>query len=157
MSNARLGECDFVTDRGPKRFAAWQMESEDALGPIWVLDPIIVARAWSPPEPPSRPRPFAGSPRRALAATASSDDYTITLTFVGGLPERIDYPSADVVETRTAVVILPRPTHREPIEAGGWVPAVGTTRTVTVDLGDPLGSRVLTDIDGPPVPVTSIR
>ena len=161
VKNARIASCEFVTDRGPRRFDAWQMESDDMVGSIWVLDPDIAATAWSPSEPLSRPRVLEG---RGRAATISDDERTITFEFLGGIPDRVDCATAEVVETRTAVAIVPKPTNRDPSDSGRIVPrlvsgswsGLVTTRTVTVGLESPLGTRVLTDTGGQPLPVTPV-
>ncbi len=39
------------------------------------------------------------------------DERTITIEFLGVIPDRVDYATAEVVETRTDVVIVPKPTN----------------------------------------------
>jgi hypothetical protein len=155
VKNARMSACDFLTDRGSRPFAAWQMECDDLVGSLWVLDPAVVALAWSPLR--------SGAPRRGpvgrgLAGTVSNDDREITFRFLGEIPNRVDYRSADVVETDAAVAIVPTPTYREPFQPqrkpnGGWAGVI-CPRSLTVHLGAPLGSRVLIDLEGRPVAVT---
>jgi hypothetical protein len=161
VKNARFGSCAFVTDRGPQLFAAWQMNSDDVVGPIWVLDPDIAASAWSPAEPLSHLQILEG---RGRSGATSHDERTITFEFLGGVPDRVDYATAEVVETRTAVAIFPKPTNRDPSDSGrvvsrlvsgSWSGLI-TTRTVTVDLERPLGARVLTDTGGQALPVTPV-
>jgi len=51
ITEATLEETECATDRGPRSLPAWRLTAEDALGPIWVLDPDVTDR---------RPRAAAG-------------------------------------------------------------------------------------------------
>lgn len=153
VKNARISTCDFLTDRGPKQFVAWQMESEELVGPLWVLDPPIASLAWSPTS--TSARRMEG---RGRAGKVSKDDREIIFEFVGGIPDRVDYPSADVVESDTAVAIVPISACHPPFEpqqyAGEAWAGLVCTRSITAHLGEPLGARVLLDIDGCAVAAT---
>ena len=74
-------------------------------------------------------------------------------TFVGASPRYFEYPSAEVLETRQAIVVLPMERYVDP-PGPGWMTLEGHDRTVTVRLARPLGGRVLVDLDASPVTVT---
>ena len=149
ITQARSGQTEFPTDRGRRELAAWQLSSPDVIGAFWVLDPAVAARCWSPPEP-APPRPSEGQPHRAVAATIDHNGQTLNFTFIGGKPEYVQYPAAEVLETDQAVAVLPVARDTGP---PGWRTAEGYTRTITARLACELGQRVLTDLDASPVPV----
>ncbi|HLX77782.1 MAG TPA: hypothetical protein VKR27_02770 [Acidimicrobiales bacterium] len=153
VGDAHLSETDFLTDRGPRKLPAWQLESDDTIGSIWVLEPDLAQSQWMPPNPPGRPAPFHGQPHRARTASIASDDRTLHFRFVGAPEGRSDYPSAEVIESETALVILPTIEYREPFGPHAVVTAVGQMRSVTVQLEQPLGARVLIDLDASAVAV----
>jgi hypothetical protein len=39
VRSVELAESEFVTECGGRRLPAWRLTVQDALGPIWVLDP----------------------------------------------------------------------------------------------------------------------
>jgi len=154
VRNARLSEAEFMTDRGRQMLPAWRLESDGVIGSIWVLDPESVRTEWRLPEPPLRPAPFPGIPHRAQAASIDPDDRHLDFRFVGRPENLADYRSAEVIESPTAVVVLPTMMYREPFGPHSIVSPVGRTRSVSVELGAPLGARVLVDLDARPVVVS---
>lgn len=151
ITQASPGTAEFATDRGRREFPAWRLGGPEVDGLFWALDPAIAATRWRPPDP-APPRPFAGEPHRGAAARIESDDRTLHFTFVGGSPAFFDYPSAEVIETTKAIVVLPAQRYVGPPGPGG-LSLVGFGRTVTVRLARPLGARVIVDFDASPVAV----
>ena len=149
ITAARYTDIEHLTDRGPRWLPGWELTSEQTLGPIVVIDPEILARAWSPPDvgsaPPAGPEP-AHTP-----VSAEADGATLTYRFVGGPPNVARYPSAEVVESAQAVVVVP---EAEDIGPPGARPAVGFGRRITVTLSQPLGARVLVNLHGQASAVT---
>lgn len=154
VRDARREMAEFRTDRGLLPLAAWHLESDDVTESIIVLDPGDAHRRWKPPASPDVPRPYPGPPHRAHGATLGSDGSSLTLNFVGGAVSDVDYPSAAVFESDTAVAIVPTRADRDSLGRRTAVSAVGVPRSVAVELAAPLGSRVLIDLDGSPVVVT---
>jgi hypothetical protein len=86
------------------------------------------------------------------------------VAFIGG-GERLFRYDAEVIETAVAVCVVPlrRMTEHfaQEVAAGAAahrrmaVTAVGYPRTVHVSLAEPLGGRVLVNLDGTPVSVTA--
>jgi hypothetical protein len=152
ITQASPDTAEFSTDRGRREFPAWRLGGPEVDGTFWALDPAIAATRWQPPEP-APPKPFDGLPHRAGSAVRDRDGWTLHFTFVGAPPEYVEYPSAEVIETRQAIVVLPLARYVGP-PGPGWMPAVGYDRTVTVRLARPLGGRVLVDLDASPVTVT---
>jgi hypothetical protein len=137
----------FQTDRGERRFPAWEVTLTHALGAFVVLDPQVAATAWHPPG-----RKVPEGIGLVTHATLHEDGRTLTLTFVGTPREYADYPRADVVETDTAVMVLPVLVNRG---GSGARRAYAENRQVTAALSQPLGARVLLTSSGWPVPVMS--
>lgn len=152
ITQASPDTAEFSTDRGRREFPAWRLGGPEVDGTFWALDPAIAATRWQPPEP-APPKPFDGLPHRAASAVRDRDGRTFHFTFVGAAPEYFEYPSAEVLETRQAIVVLPLERYVGP-PGPGRMPAVGYDRTVTVRLARPLGGRVLVDLDASPVTVT---
>ena len=152
ITHASPDTAEFSTDRGRRKFPAWRLGGPDVDGAFWALDPAIAATRWQPPEP-APPKPFDGLPHRAGSAVRDCDGLTLHFTFVGSPPEYVEYPAAEVLETRTAIVVLPLGRYVGSSRPG-WMPAVGYDRTVTIRLARPLGGRVLVDLDASPVAVT---
>jgi hypothetical protein len=149
ITQASPGTAEFGTDRGRRKFTAWRLGGPDVDGTFWAVDPAVAARRWEPPEP-APPKPFDGLPHRSGSAVIEGDGRTLHFTFVGGPPAFFDYPSAEVIETGQAIVVLPAGRYTGP---PGWVAAPGCGRTVTVILASPLGQRVVIDLDASPVTV----
>jgi len=150
VTEAVRAYAEFLTDRGSRRLPAWRLHAEEAIGPIWVLAPDV--ERWSRPDPPTRAAPFPGSPHRAVGADAEPDGMTLHFSFVGGPPLVTEYPSAEVIETREAVAVLP---VTRDIGPPGPRALPGHRREVVAKLAEPLGGRVLVDLDSSPVIVSS--
>ncbi|TYB37692.1 hypothetical protein FXF50_12215 [Micromonospora sp. AP08] len=123
----------FATDRGPRELPAWMMYPDDRRWPFIALDPDFERRmTWWPP---------GMSAYGDEECTLADDGRTLTYRFTGTPAQYADYPSAEVFESDTAVLV-------EPVE----VPLDGPdgirldyaeTREVVVRLTAPLGNRVL--------------
>ena len=120
VTGARRGSAAFLTDRGPRTFPAWFLEIEDALGPAVVLDPDLERHAVAGLDGVfvARGTGVSGGSEVAIghaeptdmrlnAGPAAADGRTLTIRFVGSPEVYSDYPSADVVEGRNAVAIVP--------------------------------------------------
>ncbi len=81
-----------------------------------------------------------------------SDEHGLTVHFVGGSEDRFRY-DAELVETAAAITVIPieRPVQEFP--AGTIFTAEGYDRQVRIQLDEPLGGRVLVNLDGTPVEV----
>ena len=138
ITAARRAEIEQRTDRGPRWLPGWELTSEQTLGPIVVLDPEVLACAWSPPT--AGPAPPAGPDPPQARVSGEADGDTLVFRFTGAMPG-----SAEVVESAQAVAVVPEPEDQEPPEARV---AVGFARRITVTLTHPLGARVLVDLHG---------
>ena len=136
MTDASLEEYEFATDRGRRSLPAWRVRARGVDQPIWVLDPAIEASIWLPS---GQSTPYL--PPNGGTATTGDDGRTITMTFVGGPEQYVDYPDALVLENLGAVAILPISVSKVP--DGQAIPAIGASREVTAVLSEPLGARVL--------------
>jgi hypothetical protein len=93
------------------------------------------------------------------SAATTTNHRQLTVTFTGAVDPRskpcgADY-SAEAVESANAIVVI---VIEHPHAAHEACPAVGTRRTTTVDLAQPLGERAVLDARvGLPVPVTITR
>jgi len=144
----------FETDRGPLNLSAWQLHSDQAKGPIWVLDPELASGAWAPALVVSDPT-FIHPPHGQTfqATTVGSEGTRLRVSFGGGSPRCVEYLSAEVLESERAVVVLPEAHDIGPPGFRTWK---GYTRDVVAELGRPLGDRVLVDVDASPVAVLSL-
>jgi hypothetical protein len=147
-------EREFRTDRGHRRLSAWRLQARDALGPIWILDPAVESREWEPPEPPAAAPPALQTPPNdpGAAAEIDPDDTTLTLHFMGALPEYEQYPRAEVIESAQAVAVVPA---GQDIGPPGIRILPGHMHQITVHLTHPLGARVLVNLHGKPREVTT--
>jgi hypothetical protein len=143
---ATRSQAGFWTDRGLRRLPAWRLEADGATGPIWVLDPELAPTPWEPG------RPSSISRHRNISAVLGADGQTLTFSFVGAVPEIVEYAGADTVESDRAVAVVPLATYVGP--PASFHTAVGRWREVAVRLGNPLGARVLVDLDSTPGEVT---
>lgn len=121
ITDARHGDAEFPTNRGPRTFPAWLLEIEDALDTAVVLDPELEQH-------PLRGLPdlpdvcvvrtadlgvIEGHAEHAsptgvrLAAHLESDGRTLRVQFFGSPAIYTDYPSAHAVEGRNAVAVVP--------------------------------------------------
>ncbi|MGN6679142.1 MAG: hypothetical protein ACTHKL_15370 [Streptosporangiaceae bacterium] len=153
ITEANAVSAEFGTDRGRREFPAWRLGGPEVDGAFWVLDPAIAATRWQPPEP-APPKPFDGEPHRGGSAVLEGDDRTLHFSFTGGEPAFFEYPSAQVIETDQAVVVLPVERYVGP-PGPGWLAMRGFGRTVKIGLSRPLGERVIVDFDASPVPVAT--
>lgn len=144
---AALEEIEFLTDRGPQRLPAWRLSAEDALGAIWVLDPDVAD--WKPATDAAASHPQVQGPghRGGMPVEVDQDDRSLLVHWLGGAPNFERYPSAEVVESRTAVAVVP---VGEDIGPPGPRTAVGYVHRVPAVLREPLGARVLIDLNGNP-------
>lgn len=140
-------EADFVTDRGPQRLPAWRLSAQDALGCIWVLDPKVAD--WKPAADAAGTYPQVQQPghRGGMPVEVGQDDRSLLVYWLGGAPNLERYPRAEVVESRTAVAIVP---VGEDIGPPGPRTAVGYRHRVPALLSEPLRARVLIDLNGNP-------
>jgi hypothetical protein len=152
VTAAREAEAVFRTDRGPRMIPAWQLEADGVDGSIWVADPEPTP-IWEPQRPPRVPPPFSGSPHRSISAALAADQRTLTVSFVGAPANRTTYSGGQIVESDTALAIVPFATSIGRLAR--WQTAVGMQRQVTVRLDKPLGQRVLVDLDSTPAEVLS--
>jgi hypothetical protein len=103
-------------------------------------------------------------PRLLRSGVTAPESRELAVAFTGG-GERLFRYDAEVIETAVAVCVVPlrRMTEHFAQEAAVAaaahrrmaVAAVGYPRTVHVPLAEPLGGRVLVNLDGTPVPVTA--
>jgi hypothetical protein len=78
------------------------------------------------------------------------DGRTLTVEFLGGLPEYERYTGAEVIESPTAVAVVPT---GEDIGPAGARILPGYMHRVTARLKKPLGKRVYVDLHGNAVEV----
>ena len=148
-------QADFLTDRGHVAFQAWGLDGDELIGQIWVLDPDIASKQWTPPEPPRDPRPSRiGGIHRSLRSSLEDDRRTLHYQFTGGPPEYEEYPDAVVLETNQAVAVIP---IAHDIGPPGPRILLGRGREVVVRLADKLSARVLVNLDASPVEVGTLQ
>jgi len=150
MTDARLGNATFGSDRGERTLPAWIFSFTHVDGPIPVLA-VGPAAQWYP----SALVGHAGQPYSA-GAVVGPDHRTLTVSFVGGQsgtgPCGVSY-EVKLTESRTAVMVT-RITYRsnsytnDPAVA---CPLIGFLRTASAVLKTPLGARVLVDDQGYPI------
>jgi hypothetical protein len=144
---AALEEAEFVTDRGPQRLPALRLSAQDALGPIWVLDPDVAD--WKPAADAAGSYPQVQQPghRGGMPVEVGQGDRSLLVHWLGGAPNLERYSRAEVIESRTAVAVVP---VGEDIGPPGPRTAVGYVHRVPALLREPLGPRVLVDLNGNP-------
>jgi hypothetical protein len=150
ITHAQADRAEFSTDRGRRELPAWRLTGPEVDGPFWILDQAIASQRWTPPAPAPEPPFDRRGPHRAGSALIEDSGLVLHFTFAGAPPEYAEYPSAEVIETDQAVVVLP--VERD-IGPPGPRFAVGYGRTVIANLARPLGDRVLIDLDASPVMV----
>lgn len=138
----------FLTDRGDQDLPAWEVTLSHLDGVVTILDPRTVARAWHPDGLASttQPGPF-------VTAGLHGDGRTLTLHFTGTPRAYADYPSAEVRESSSAVLMVPIAVDRRHLPGAARL-AYAERREVTEELAHPLGARVLVTSGGFPVSVT---
>jgi hypothetical protein len=157
VTGARLGTMRVETTRGPATAPAWEFTikgsavrvkrlAADGAGTVQVTPP-----SW---DPHNSPAGLAIS--SASGATAGRQ---LTVEFTGSPqpasePCGIDY-TAEVVESKNAVVVYLIEKHHAAAGADEVCTAIGFPRTATAGLAAPLGERAVLDVtQGLPVPVT---
>jgi hypothetical protein len=150
VSAAERSEADFATDRGSQRLPAWKLEAVDALGPIWVLTGVEQARCWLP----SKGAGQEGTgPHLLRSGSIGAESHELVVEFIGG-SERLFRYDVEVLETPTAVCVVPLPRMNVRLAPNRMITAEGHPRKVRVTLSQHLGGRVLVNLDGTPVSVT---
>ena len=145
LDDAALEEIEFRTDRGPRRLPAWRLSAQDALGPIWVLDPDVAD--WKPATDAGVGQPQVPAPgyRGGMPVEVGADDRSLLAHWLGGAPSCERYQRAEVIESSTAVAVVP---VGEDIGPAGPRTAVGYVHRVAAVLSEPLGARVIVDLNG---------
>jgi len=134
----------FSTDRGDRTFPAWQLTIPGALAPITVLDPAI--ESWWPPN-----ERFYATYEAPCDVTA--DGLTLTYRFSGSPSRYYRISGAAAVETDKAIIVDVAMEYVGSTDE--IIPLYAELRTATVNLGKPLGARVLINAAGGPVTVVS--
>jgi hypothetical protein len=145
ITEAELLESEFQTDRGRQRLPAWRLTAQDALGPIWVLDPDI--RDWQPAADAGGAPPDLQTPGQDPGARVdiAADEHSVVVHCLGAVPAFERYPKAEVIESAQAFAIVAvgvdigPPGARTLADFVHQVPAV---------LRDPAGARVYVDLHG---------
>ena len=150
LTDGKKSERSFSTDRGPRILPAWLFKGRELLGVLWVLDPDVAAKRWTPMEPSEQPAATGGRVHLSIRSRIAPDDHTLHFEFTGGPPEWVDYPSSEVIESDHAVVVIPVGFDLGP---PGPRRAVGYRREVVVQLRSRLGNRVLINLDASPIAV----
>jgi hypothetical protein len=153
VNAAERSEAEFATDRGRQRLPAWRLEAADTLGPIWVLTGEMQAQCWSPSKPASQERI---GPHMLMSGTVGAHGRDLAVEFIGS-SERLFRYDAEVLESPAAVCVVPVPRMTERLASGTAITAEGHLRKVRVTLAEPIGGRVLVNLDGTPVPVTPVE
>lgn len=147
---ARRSHARFLTDRGLKLLAAWELEIEQALGPAYLLDPAV--DVWAPPD--MRGEVTAGGVLGAISTrgtvSVGKDGRSISCRVIG-LPGRPPRGKIEVYETRTAAIAIV--VARRTGNAVRPAAAVGVEHQLDAVLNEPLGDRVLVDVHGNPCEV----
>ena len=86
------------------------------------------------------------------SATIGPDDQELTVVFTGSPPSLFYYEAA-VLESESAVTVMPLPRLIAELPDGAAIAPLGILRQVSATLSRPLGSRALVDNDGSPVAV----
>jgi hypothetical protein len=145
VTGAEKTSATFDTDRGPRELPAWRVQIDGMDGPISVLDPAIARDAVGPDG-------VDGITGTDMRARTGADERTLILEFIGSPPQYTDYPRAVVLESPTAVAVIPVPL--ELLEGDRLL--YGQQREVTAHLDNPLGARVAVDYrSGCPITVSS--
>lgn len=137
----------FLTDRGDEDLPAWEVSLSHLDGVVTIVDPQTAARAWHPEgwRATTQPGPFVN-------AGLHDDGRSLTLHFTGTPRAYADYPTVEIRESTTAVLMVPVAVDHPNLS--GVRLAYAERREVTGILTQPLGARVLVTGNGFPVPVT---
>jgi hypothetical protein len=156
VTGAHLTTVRIQTNGGPATAPAWEYPLK---GTAVRVTRVAVGRSAVEVTPPSWDPMHAPHGIQIESAATTTNHRQLTVTFTGAVDPRskpcgADY-SAEAVESANAVVVI---VIEHPHAAHETCPAVGTRRTTTVDLAQPLGERALLDVmAGLPVPVTITR
>jgi hypothetical protein len=80
-----------------------------------------------------------------LGAVLVDDSATVDLAFIGALANCMSYSGGEIVQSITALDIVPHATGIRRVAA--WHTTVRPRRDVTVRLNTPLGGRVVVDLE----------
>lgn len=154
---------EFRTDRGNRPLPAYRIEfsgsrfrpgrapnpkSEGAgFPPMYALDPQVEATTWWPPDLDSS---YRGGLRHLPPAVLVDGERTVRVTVNGSPPAYTDMRVSDVLESRTAALLVIHETPRPGVEA---IPLAAVGRLLIARLSKPLGARVLLQQDGIPIEV----
>ncbi len=152
IDSAAAAEAAFATDRGRKTLPAWRVVAADARGPIWLLTEEALTRCWSPPERSEDDNPGGAGPHVLSSAALGPGGRDLTVDIVGGSEALFDY-DAEVVEETAAVAVIPRARLKKVLVGPTAISAEGHPRGIRAHLSEPLGSRVLVNLDATPVEV----
>lgn len=141
------------TDRGFRELRAWRLSGPEIVEYVWIVDPPVVVASWPRPEQPSPPVHLAGTSHLLLEARLDKDRRTLIVAIIGGAEAEAQI-RATVVETHAAVAIIPPSSPEPSVHAHAWATPVGKRKLITVTLAEPLGNRVLVDLDGSPCTVS---
>lgn len=136
----RRTRAPFMTDRGPRRLPAYELDIDGAAEPVLVLDPAT--EVWWPARPTAHP-PASGAPARI-----DGDDVTLHVPAHGGV--LTEFLRCEFSETDAAVLAHPV-TIQKAVAPGTVIHSLGITTQVTGRLTRPLGDRVLVDEQGSPI------
>ena len=145
ITAAELSECEFETDRGDRCLPAWRLTAQDALGPIWVLDPHVAD--WQPAADADGSPPDLQTPAQApfSRVDVAADERSLVAHWLGASPAFERYPEAEVVESAHAFSIVAVGVDIGP---PGVRTAVGFLHQVPAVLREPVGARVYVDLRG---------
>lgn len=136
-------ERTFWTDRGPRDLPAYRVTATGLVEPCVVLDPTV-QRWW----------PKIGeqhlAEQRGGHAVIDEDDRTIHFPAVGGKLTQFHRATFDEHPT---YVVGRAITTRRAVPPGTAIRAIGVRKHVTGRLEDPLGERVLLNVQGVPLSV----
>lgn len=145
ITEAELLESEFETDRGRRRVPAWRLTAQDALGPIWVLDPDV--GDWQPAADAGGSPPDLQTPAQDPCARVDvgADEHSVVVHRLGAAPAFERYPKAEVVESAQAFAVVPVGVDIGP---PGARTAAGFVHQVPAVLREPVGARVYVDLHG---------
>lgn len=105
ITEAELLDSEFQTDRGRQRMPAWRLTAQDALGPIWVLDPDVVD--WQPAADAGGSLPDLQTPGQDPGARVDvgADEHSLVVHWLGASPAFERYPTAEVVSAQAFAVV----------------------------------------------------
>jgi hypothetical protein len=149
VTHADRSQTEFWTDRGRRLLPAWRIESPNARGVVWVMDEATLDRVWVPP---SESATRAAEPCTLHRATLFQDGVTLRLRFTGAPKSIVAYDGL-ILETTTAVCVIPVERLLKSIPRSTWTRTLNHSREFTVRLARPLGGRVLVSLTGRPLAV----